>query len=240
MQHILIVLVALAVTVPPFWTPGSQVVLAQSPDHQHLSASSQPAFEAPIGMDQPPPGPPGHRRRPGPPGPPLDRLEPDLFPTSAPDQFTPQQQEQLLAFIAEHFPTLHEHLKAEQGPPPARLNRLLRKLWPLYTLYNRDPQLGQVVIDDEKLEFRIRQLVRTYATAADDQQRDALRDQLREALEQQFDLRAKRRELELQELEAKLDEQRQQLTELQQSRQQLLQARLERLTRPRPPAEHQP
>jgi len=149
-----------------------------------------------------------------------------------PAKLTPQQHQALMGFLAEHFPDMHDRLSHQPKTAPAARGRMFGQLWHLYQTYQRHPNLGRVLIADQKLEFRIRRHARSHAAATAPDARDQLRQDLRRMLAEQFDLRLQRRRLELQELQARLEDQKQRLERLEQSRQDVIHRRLERLTSP--------
>ena len=147
-----------------------------------------------------------------------------------PVELGPEQREQLLAFVAEHFPFLHERLSDEAAADRPAASRLIRRLWPLYETCQRDPELGGLLVAEHKLEFRIRQAVRRYGGTDDQAARDDLRNELEKLLREQFDVQTERRALELRELEARLAEQKRRLERRREACEQTILRRLEDLT----------
>ncbi len=141
-----------------------------------------------------------------------------------------EQREQLLAFIAEHFPFLHERLADEAAADRPVAGRLIRKLWPLYETCQRNPELGGLLVAEHKLEFRIRQAARSYRSMEDEADRQELRGELEKLLREQFDVQTERRALELRELEARLAVQKRRLEHRREAREQTVLRRLEELT----------
>ena len=151
-------------------------------------------------------------------------------PGRPPVELSPEQREQLLAFVAKHFPFLHERLSDEAAADRPAAGRLIRRLWPLYETCQRDPELGGLLVAEHKLEFRIRQAVRRYGGTDDEAARHDLRNELEKLLREQFDVQTDRRALELRELEARLTEHKSRLEHRRQVREQTVLRRLAELT----------
>jgi len=151
-------------------------------------------------------------------------------PGRPPVELNAEQREQLLTFIAEHFPFLHERLSDEAAADRPVAGRLIRKLWPLYETCQRDPELGRLLVAEHKLEFRIRQAARSYRSADDETARHDLREELENLLREQFDVQTERRALELRKLETRLAEQKRRLEHRREAREQTVLRRLEELT----------
>jgi hypothetical protein len=162
------------------------------------------------------------------------------WPGRPPVELNAEQRQQLLAFIAEHFPFLHERLSDEAAADRPAAGRLIRKLWPLYETCQRDPELGGLLVAEHKLEFRIRQAVRSYRSTDDEAARQELRSQLEKLLREQFDAQTERRTLELRELEARLAAQRRRLEHRREAREQTVLRRLEELTTQDRPGRRRP
>jgi len=207
-------------------SPAAMGESLQAPD-----ASTQPAWYR--GMRRPDRGEPGRRG-----------MRPDDLmegrgprprdgagrPGRPPVELNAEQREQLLAFIAEHFPFLHERLADEAAAERPVAGRLIRKLWPLYETCQRDPELGRLLVAEHKLEFRIRQAARSYRGTDDERARHDLRNELEKLLREEFDVQTERRALELQQLETRLAEQKRRLEHRREARERTVLRRLEELT----------
>ena len=216
-------------------------------------AATGESLEAPDASSQPAPRHPG-MRRPGRGGLERQGMRPDDlmagrgprrrdgagWPGRPPVELDAQQRQQLLAFIAEHFPFLHERLADEAAADRPVAGRLIRKLWPLYETCQRNPELGGLLVDEHKLEFRIRQAARSYRSTGDEATRQDLRSELEKLLREQFDVQTERRALELRELEARLAAQRRRLEHRREAREQTVLRRLEELTKGDRPGRRRP
>lgn len=173
------------------------------------------------GSEGPPPPREGHPRPMRPPGPRDD---------NAPDFLTEKEREALMAFAKEHFPQIYELLK---GAPPEHQHRILRRVgWPLLRLMRlqrHDPELAEKLIAEHKIEMELAQLKRDYQEFPSESARESIKQKMRTLLEQRFDLRQKRLELEIRALEKRLEEARQRLDRQESNRQKLVDAEVERM-----------
>jgi len=148
----------------------------------------------------------------------------------SPDFLTPQEREELMAFAKEHFPKMYELLR---GSPRAHQHRLLRRVgWPmlrLLRLYRHDPELAEKLIAEHKIEMELAQLRRDYREFPSEAARENIKQKMRELLEQRFDLRQQRLELEIRALEKRLEEARQRLVRQEGDRQRLVETEVERI-----------
>ena len=210
-------------------TGGGSSAAATDDSLQVPESSTQPVWHPEMrrpgrdGRRALPPGDPPEGRR-------SRRRDAAGWPGRPPVELNAEQREQLLAFVAEHFPFLHERLSDEAAADRPVAGRVIRKLWPLYETCQRDPELGGLLVAEHKLEFRIRQAVRGYRTTEDEAARGELRDELEKLLREQFDVQTQRRTLELNQLETRLAEQKRRLEHRREAREQTILRRLEELT----------
>jgi len=159
-----------------------------------------------------------------PPGPRLEHRD------RAPDFLTPQEREELMAFTQEHFPRIYELLR---DSPRAHQHRLLKRVgWPmlrLLRLHRHDPELAEKLIAEHKIEMELAQLKRDYLEFPSEAARENIKQKMRELLEQRFDLRQQRLELEIRALEKRLEEARQRLARQEGDRQRLVDTEVERI-----------
>ena len=134
-------------------------------------------------------------------------------PRKGPRTLTAPQEKELDEFLAKHFPKIGQELRdhGRRDRPMFRkiASRLRSRLWDLYQAYKLNPELGEVLIEQQRVEFNIRRLSRAMrvgqATPAEAE------PELRELIERQFDLKLHRRQIELEALEVKLKAQRERL-----------------------------
>lgn len=148
----------------------------------------------------------------------------------SPDFLTPQEREELMAFAKEHFPKMYELLR---GSPRAHQHRLLRRVgWSmlrLMRLHHHDPELAEKLIAEHKIEMELAQLRRDYREFPSEAARENIKQKMRELLEQRFDLRQQRLELEIRALEKRLEEARRRLVRQEDDRQRLVDTEVERI-----------
>ncbi len=137
---------------------------------------------------------------------------------SSPKSLSEAEREKLQAFIEEHFPFMYEELRDFHNKNPERFERRLRKLAPeiyhLMELIEIDPQRARLIIQERRLDMRIRFMVHRYRLSHAPEDRKRLRKKVREFLENAFDIRLKRRELEIRDMEARIAELRDRLETL--------------------------
>lgn len=156
----------------------------------------------------------GHRRGDGPgpeEGPGGDRPRGESGPLQ------PDEVDEFLAFTAKHFPQLHErliHAREQDGPA---FRQMLRQMGPpmtqLMRLWREDPDEAERVIGMQKIEMSLREQRRRLHLRNSPSQRAEIETELRELLQQRFELRQARLRNEIEELRRRLDEQKQRLAE---------------------------
>lgn len=144
----------------------------------------------------------------------------------------PEQIEELMAFTKAHFPEMYERLDRTRRENAGQFRQMLRTMRPhilrMLQLSREDPQLAEKVIAIQQVEMRLRMLRQRHRPGLPDEQRRAIRSELRRLLEQRFDLRMQRIELEIAGLQKRLDAQRQ-------HKARIIEEELSQLTEP-PPA----
>ena len=94
---------------------------------------------------------------------------------------------------------------------------------------NADPEMFKLEQSDQEFGQRSMELAAAYRRAATDQ-RDALRKQLREVIDEHFDVRQKLRELQLKRLEQQLEQLKQAIEKRAKVRNQIVERRISELT----------
>ena len=121
---------------------------------------------------------------------------------------------EVLEFIETEFPTVFVDLqRLEQHNPELfaqRMRRLAPEMRRLMELAQLDPVRAELEINERTLDVRIRMVTHKYRLAEDDDVgRENMRATLRDLLKRVFEVRHRRRELEIEELARRLDELRQ-------------------------------
>lgn len=73
------------------------------------------------------------------------------------------------------------------------------------TMVDRDPERGQLMIEEKRLGFKLHMLAEQYEKA-DDAERPAMRDEIRQHAAERLDLQQQLRRSEIERLEKRLDE----------------------------------
>ncbi len=120
------------------------------------------------------------------------------------------EREGVRAFAQEHFPRMYEQLQRAEERNPVRFRRRMRKILPhlleLMDIMETDPDRGALMIQERRLDIRIRQAASRYRSADGEAQRSRLSKKLRESCAELFDCRQRRRALEILRLEARINE----------------------------------
>jgi hypothetical protein len=161
-------------------------------------------------------------------GAPRDGIPPDF-------RLSDEQIATLLEFAREYLPEHAARLERLREDDPAMYRRALRRLAPhlfrMKEVYDRDPRgIGPLIIEDFKLEERVREFAERYRQAATDTDKTAAAAELRAVLVRQWEVRMERRRLELAELERRLAEQRERLEQRAARRDEMIQRQFDRLT----------
>jgi hypothetical protein len=146
-------------------------------------------------------------------------------------ELSPDERAELRQFVREHFPEIAEELEALREQSPERFERRLRRIAPdmlrLMDTMQIDPRRGILMVQERRLDMRIRQRVRQYRLTENVETRTEIRGQVRLLLGEQFDLRRQRRELEIRQLENRLGELRQHLANSNAKRDQIIEDQLD-------------
>lgn len=119
------------------------------------------------------------------------------------------EMERIHQFVHKHFPDRVEKLEEFKHRNPRAFRQHMREMMPrirrmMHTM-ERDPEAGELMIREEHLNMEIRHLSQEYARAGEPEHREALRHEIRNRLEERFDVRVKRREGEIDRLERRLE-----------------------------------
>jgi len=144
------------------------------------------------------------------------------------NRLSQEERQHIEGFIEEHFPMMYEELRKIKIKHPERFERRLRKMAPeirhLMELIEVDPQRARLVLQERRLDMRIRLAAHRYHTAGNEEERRELREYIHGLVQEAFNCRMERRELEIRDLEARLAELRDRLGMMEEMRE----ARVER------------
>ncbi|MBI4716217.1 MAG: hypothetical protein HY763_00270 [Planctomycetes bacterium] len=175
--------------------------------------------------EEPPGGPRGNRG---------DDL-PGLWPRMSSSERTAMER-----FIEERFPQMYQELERAKIDDPQRYDRRMSRLAPemrhLMELGATDPERADLLIEERRLDVQIRQLAQRLRSAEDEARQERGRTQLRELCGRMFDVRHRRREMEIRDLESRIAELRARHAEAAQQREATIDRAVEeRLNLPQPP-----
>ncbi|HWL93278.1 MAG TPA: hypothetical protein VNT79_07065 [Phycisphaerae bacterium] len=150
----------------------------------------------------------------------------------------PEIREEVLAELREavriEMPELYERMQQWRERDPERYDQALRRFYPALREYmvlrERQPELAKTVIEEIKIEMRLRRLGREYQGEAETSPRRLeLDNELNDLVRRQIDVRIERRAARLLELEERLQREKGEM-ETQKARvESLIQERLERI-----------
>ena len=193
-----------------------------APDH--AAPGDRAGMRLPGRGDQAPDG----RDGPGRDGPPLwDRLD-------------DQQRRRLRAFVQEHFPEVFAELEwLETNRPQQASNRMRRfapEMFRLRQLLQKNPRQARLAIEERRLDLQISVRVRDYWASDSDIDRAELRDEITQRLQSLFEVRLRRRKMEVERLRNRLEGLERRLEHAEQNRETMIERQLaEKLDRPLAP-----
>ena len=128
-------------------------------------------------------------------------------------QVSKEMVERVMEVLESELPEWHERLADMRQNDPERFSKVFRRIFPMVREYvslrEHDPEIAETVIEEFKIEHRLRELSRRYQAAeADAVQRSELDATIEELVRRQFELRMKRRRARLDEVEQRLQRQR--------------------------------
>ena len=152
----------------------------------------------------------------------------------------PQEIEEFMAFLRQHFPELHDRLARARREDPRMFRQLIRQAAPpivqLMRIAREDPQLAKMIMEVQRVEMRIHALTRRYHETVSEAQRSAFRDQLRALIEQRYDKRVERLRAEIEALRHRLDAEQRRLAQQDANRARIIEDELKKvLDNPPPP-----
>jgi len=132
-----------------------------------------------------------------------------------PRQFTDEQLETVLEFIKDHFPERYGEISAlrEQNPDifRRRVGRMFPRIMRIMERSERNPQAGELMLEEDRLGLEINRLVEHYYDAEDAGRVADIRREIRELVTRRFEVRQQLREREVRQLERRLEAIRTQL-----------------------------
>jgi hypothetical protein len=141
--------------------------------------------------------------------------------------------DEVIEFVQRHFPERAQKLEELRRTDRERYlkerRQLMGKIQRLMELEKNNPRLFALTLEDIKLERKLNQLARTARESTDDGARARYRKELEVAVLEAFELRARLKQAELDDLEAQVDELRASLKRREERREELVSQRVEQL-----------
>jgi hypothetical protein len=157
--------------------------------------------------------------------------------------FDPKQMEEFMEFARAEFPLLYKHMKQARERHPGGWRQKFagpfgKRIGELMRLRHENPELAEVVIAQHRHEVVVADLHRQYRQARTTEERDAIAAEIRSELETGFELRLKRLEIEIAQLQRRLHEARRSLADQELNRDKMIEAHIQKLLKsdaPPPP-----
>jgi hypothetical protein len=141
--------------------------------------------------------------------------------------------DEVIEFVQRHFPERAQKLEELRRTDRERYlkerRQLMSKIQRLMELEKNNPRLFALTLEDIKLERKLNQLARTARESTDAGAREHYRKELEVAVLEAFELRARLKQAELDDLEAQVDELRASLKRREERREELVSQRVEQL-----------
>jgi hypothetical protein len=141
--------------------------------------------------------------------------------------------DEVIEFVQRHFPERAQKLEELRRTDRERYlkerRQLMGKIQRLMELEKNNPRLFALTLEDIKLERKLNQLARTARESTDAGARERYRKELEVAVLEAFELRARLKQAELDDLEAQVDELRASLKRREERREELVSQRVEQL-----------
>ncbi len=146
--------------------------------------------------------------------------------------------DQAMKLLSEHAPEWHEKLADLRQRRPERFERIIGRiadeLRPVFEMRDQHPELARLVIEDFKVEHRLRQLAQDYASA-DVTQKRSLDPEIERLVREQVELRMLRRRAQLEVMAQRLERERERLRQDEEKVEALVAQRIEQVKRGGPP-----
>ncbi|MFQ5462558.1 MAG: hypothetical protein ACE5E5_08020 [Phycisphaerae bacterium] len=134
---------------------------------------------------------------------------PDREPLGAPPalwrRMTLGERERVMDFIRENLPELAEHFSRGPGAFKPWMRRHIGEIVEMMEMMERDPERGELMIHERRLDMQMNRLARAYATSREPDVRARVEKEMTRACAEWVDLRHRRREIQIQELEQRLE-----------------------------------
>ena len=160
------------------------------------------------------------------------------------DRLNDPQRRRLRAFVQEHFPEVFAELEWLEANRPRQASNRMRRFAPemfrLRQLLQKNPRQARLAIEERRLDLQISVRVRDYWASDSEIDRAELRDEITQRLQSLFDVRLRRRKMEVERLRNRLEGLERRLEHAEQNRETMIERQVaerldQRPTRRRPP-----
>ncbi|NLX12974.1 MAG: hypothetical protein GXY44_04865 [Phycisphaerales bacterium] len=150
-----------------------------------------------------------------------------------PEPLTTEETEALMDFMKERFPDRYEQLNAIREANPTAFRRMIfrhsRPLLHILRVNRHDPEMAEVMIAEHRVESELIEKRQAYREARGEAARQELIGQTRKLLDESFDLKQKRLEMEIERLRKRLDEQARRVQERKNNKGKIIEVEILRL-----------
>jgi hypothetical protein len=149
---------------------------------------------------------------------------------------SPEQTEKAMTFLKEQYPQRYEQLKALQEKDPRAFHRQMSHILPrmpeLMHIIDRNPELGKLIVEEHRMEMDIRDALVQFRGAKGPDEIEQTKDRIRTLIGNQFDIRQKKLQLMIGELERELQRKKQLLADQAGKKNEIIDQEVERRLRP--------
>jgi len=147
---------------------------------------------------------------------------------------SPQEKDELIAFIKQHFPEMHRRLQRFQQADPVRHGQALRRMAEpvlrMMRVSKTNPELAEIMMAEHRVEMELFELQNAWGRPRSEAERESRQERLRMLVGKRFDLRQKRLEMEIQEMRKRLDQAMARLYQQSADRAEIVEAETRRMT----------
>lgn len=138
----------------------------------------------------------------------------------------PGESDELIGTLKREEPEVFEHLQQIRKKRPDAFKMKLREMRPML----RDPEFRKTMIANFKQDMRLRKLTEGYRESKDEKEKAKIKDELKAALEEQFDAKLAANEMRLKKMEREIGDLRQRIEKRRKDKKRLVESRLNVIT----------
>ncbi len=147
--------------------------------------------------------------------------------------------ERVMALLYEELPEWHERLDRMRDDRPERFHRAMRRVMPVVREYRslrqEQPELAETVLEEFRIEGRLRSMGRAFREAQGDESRQAeIEQEVSQLVQRQFEFKMRRRVARMKEIEQRLMRERERFERDKASLQRQVEDRVRQITRGNP------